>query len=284
MKSLDDCYTLQNGVRIPCIGLGTWQQKKDDDAIRIAVREAILNGYRHIDTSPVHYNEKSVGLGIKESAVQRENLFVTSKVWNTKRDYNETIDACDSSLQEMGLEYFDLYLIHWPNPVQYRNCWQEKNDETWKALEHLYSTGKVRAIGLSNFMPHHIERLTEHAEIKPMVNQLHLNPCEVRTEAVEYCKDRNIIVEAYSPMETGKIINLPEILEVARKYSKSVAQISLRWSIQRGFLPLPKSVTVSKIIENSHIFDFSIDEESMRTINALNGRFGYSPHPDEVGF
>ena len=283
MHSLKDCFTLRNGVKIPCVGFGTWQTP-DGEVATNSVREAIACGYRHIDTAAVYGNEEGVGLGIRQSGIAREELFVTTKVWNSDHGYDSTLKAFDLSMKKLGLEYCDLYLIHWPNPIQFRDCWEEKNAQTWKAMEKLYFEGRVRAIGISNFQPHHILSLLKSATILPMVNQMCLHPAQNQTEMVEYCKKLGIVLEAYSPLGTGALLKQPEILACAEKYGKSPAQILLRWSLQKGFLPLPKSVTAQRIRENTDIFSFELEGEDVARLSALEGRIPPSWNADTADF
>lgn len=223
MKSLTDCYKLANGVEIPCIGFGTWQTP-DGDVCVSSVKAAIAAGYRHIDTAEMYENEDSVGKAIKECGVSREELFVTSKLNNTEHGYEKTMAAFEGTMEKLGLKYLDLFLIHWPNPIAFRDHWQEANAGTWKAFEELYKAGRVRAIGISNFRQHHIEALMETATVPPMVNQMKLCPGETQEEAADYCRSRNILLEAYSPLGTGQIFQVPEMQELARKYGRSIAR------------------------------------------------------------
>lgn len=283
MTSLTDTYTLKNGVKIPCVGFGTWQTP-DGDIAENAVRTAIQAGYRHIDTAAVYGNEKSVGRGIHTSGVAREELFITTKVWNTDRGYQETMDAFQASMDRLELDYLDLYLIHWPDPAMFRDCWQQKNEETWRAMEDLYLSGKVRAIGISNFLPHHIEALLKKAVVMPMVNQMRLHPGCQQEFLSAYCRQYGMLMEAYSPLGTGAMLQNPVIGDLAEKYGKTAAQICLRWNLQKGFLPLPKSITDERIRSNTKIFDFSLDEDDMQRLAALDGVITYSDHPDLVDF
>lgn len=283
MKNLTDSYVLQNGIHIPCIGFGTWQTPDGDTAVS-AVKDALELGYRHIDTAAGYGNEGSVGIAIKESGIPREEIFVTSKLNNPDHGYNNTMKAFERTLKNLDLDYLDLYLIHWPNPLMYRDHWQEANAGSWKAFEELYESGRIRSIGISNFLPHHMEELLNTANIPPMVNQIRLCPGDTQVEVVDYCKTHNILLEAYSPLGTGLIFEVPQMQEIAEKYDKSIAQICIRWSLQMGFLPLPKSVTKSRIRENAEVFSFIISEEDMKTITNLKGCCGYSKDPDKVAF
>ncbi len=283
MKAFTDSYQLSNGVQIPCIGFGTWQTPDGEIAVS-AVKSALELGYRHIDTAAGYGNEASVGIAIKESGIPREEIFVTSKLHNLEHGYENTLKAFEETMRNLDMDYLDLYLIHWPNPIKFRDHWQESNAGTWKAFEELYAAGRIRSIGISNFLPHHIEELMKTATVAPMVNQIRLCPGDTQDEVVSYCKAHNILVEAYSPLGTGQIFEVAEIQALARKYGKSVAQICIRWSLQMGFLPLPKSVTASRIKENADVFDFELSAEDVQIISKLKGCCGYSKDPDTTTF
>lgn len=283
MNKLTDFYTLQNGVNIPCVGFGTWQVENGESAID-SVSEALEFGYRHIDTAAGYGNEESVGIAVKKSGIKREEIFITSKLQNSEHGYENTLAAFEKTLKNLDTNYLDLYLIHWPNPIKFREHWQEANAGTWKAFEELYMEGKIRAIGVSNFLPHHMDELKKTATIAPMVNQIRLCPGDAQQNLVSYCRDKNIIVEAYSPLGTGRIFEVKEMQELAAKYQKSVAQICIRWSLQMGFLPLPKSVTKERIQENSNVFDFELSKEDVELIKNLDGCCGYARNPDETNF
>ena len=282
MNAFTDCHKLRNGVEIPCMGLGTWQT--DGPTTMAAVKTALALGYRLIDTAAAYGNERSVGKSIKESGIPRDEVFITSKLRNAAHGYTATMEAFQMTISKLNVDYLDLYLIHWPNPIQFRTIWSEANAGTWKAFEELYKAKKIRAIGISNFLPHHIETLMKTADIAPMVNQLRLCPGVTQTEAVAYCKANNILVEAYSPFGTGAIFSVLEMKQLAEKYKKSVGQICLRWSIQMGFLPLPKSASVIRIKENIDIFDFELSNEDVQYIANLTGCCGVAPEPDTIDF
>ncbi|WP_326716475.1 aldo/keto reductase [Vagococcus jeotgali] len=282
MKKQDTTYTLANGKTIPKVGFGTWQTSEEE--AEEVVKTAIQAGYRHIDTASIYHNEEGVGLGIKNSGVPREELFITTKLWNTDRSYMETKRALENSLSRLGLDYVDLYLIHWPNPAEHRDSWKELNAESWKAMEEAMEEGKIRSIGVSNFMPHHIKELEKTAKVMPVVNQIYLNPSDQQKDVVAYCKEKNILVEAYSPFGTGDIFKVGELEGIANYHKKTVAQIVLRWAIQKDLLPLPKSVTPSRIKENIEVFDFELTEKDMMLIDQLQGKAGHSRNPDEVDF
>ncbi|MCM1507994.1 MAG: aldo/keto reductase [Ruminococcus flavefaciens] len=275
--------TLSNGTEIPCIAFGTWQTLDGETAVN-AVKTAVSCGYTHIDCAACYNNEKSVGRGIAESGARREELFITSKLWNTERGYERTISAFEKTLADLKLDYLDLYLIHWTaNAKQFPN-WKEINADTWRAFEYLYKQGKIKAIGVSNFLPHHLSALMETAEIMPMVNQIEYHPGYMQNETVDFCKKNNIAVEAWSPLGCGRVLSNLTLIEIAEKYNKSVAQICIRWCLQNGVIPLPKSVTYSRIKENFDVFNFEISDDDMQIINNMK-QFGWSGlNPDDVDF
>lgn len=273
---------LKNGIKIPAIGYGTWQTP-DGEVAEAGVKTAIKSGYRHIDTAAAYGNEISVGKGIRESRIPRKELFVTSKVWNEERGYEKTLAAFEKTLSDLGLEYLDLYLIHWPASSHQFSDWEEINLGTWKAMSELYQAGKIKAIGVSNFKPHHLKALMQ-AEVKPMVNQIEFHPGMLQEETMAYCKENGILVEAWSPLGTGRMLSNEVLLSIAEKYQKSVAQLCIRWCIQHEVLPLPKSVTPSRIVENLDVFDFEISKEDMRVIDGLENFGGSGLDPDQVDF
>ncbi|WP_353989971.1 aldo/keto reductase [Pediococcus argentinicus] len=283
MEKLTDTYTLNNGVKIPVVGFGTWQSADGDEAYN-SVKAALEAGYRHIDTAAAYGNEDSVGKAIKDSGIPRQDIFLTSKLWNVDHGYEEAKKALDASLDKLGVEYLDLYLIHWPNPVKFRDDWQKRNADSWRAMEEALDTGKVRAIGVSNFREKHLDELLKTAKVVPAVNQIFLNPSDMEEGLVEYNNNHDILSEAYSPLGTGKIFQIKELKDIADKYNKSVAQVVLRWSLQNGFLPLPKSVHADRIKQNTEIFDFELSEADMKTINGFHGVAGLAQNPDETTF
>ena len=283
MVDQNSTLKLANGVEIPCIGFGMWQTPDNTVGVN-SVLSAIKAGYRHIDTAQAYGNEDCVGKAVRECGVDRKDLFITTKIWNSNHSYDLVMSSFAQSLKELDTSYVDLLLIHWPNPAMYRSRWQKANAETWKAMEELYEAGKVRAIGISNFRKHHIDALLETAKIKPMVNQIRLCPGETQDDIVEYCRSLGMILEAYSPLGTGKIFDVPQMKELAEKYDRSIAQICIRWSLQQGYLPLPKSVTPSRIEENLRVFDFELDEDDVRLIADLKGCVGLSGDPDIMPF
>ena len=283
MNKATDTYRLANGVDIPCLGFGTWQTPDGDVAVS-SVRCAIEAGYRHIDTAQAYGNEGSVGQGIRESGVARKDLFITTKLWNRNHSYELALSTFDESMKKLGLDYLDLFLIHWPNPIAFRDHWQQANAESWKAMEKLYEEGRIRAIGVSNFRPHHLEALAQTANVKPMVNQIRLCPGDTQDEVVDYCRKQGMLLEAYSPLGVGRIFEVPEMQKLAEKYGRSIAQVCIRWSLQRGYLPLPKSVTPSRIQENLRVFDFELEAADVQLIADLKGCVGYESDPDTTNF
>lgn len=275
-------FKLNNNKQIPAIGFGTWKLPDDETAIN-AINIAIDNGYRLIDGAAIYKNEKSVGAAINACGIDRKELFVTSKVWNSERGYETTLKAFEKTLNDLQLDYLDLYLIHWPANAQQFENWKHLNAETWRALEKLYTEGKIKSIGLSNFLPHHIKALLETAKIKPAVNQLEYHPGFMQKECVAFCHKNNIIVEGWSPLGRGDILENEPLKELSKKHNKSVAQLCIRWALQNQVVPLPKSVTPSRIKENFEVFDFEISDEDMSVIN--NMEFNYSGmNPDTVTF
>lgn len=279
ITSPGDTQRLSNGLPMPVIGYGTYLAP-DDTAGARSILDALEAGYRLIDTASVYGNEKTVGRAVRESSVPREKIFITSKVWNTDQGYDTTLGAFDASLNRLGMDYLDLYLIHWPIPAGYEEDYRKLNRETWKAMERLYKEGQVKAIGVSNFLPHHLEALMEEADIMPMVNQLEINPRYHQTETVAFCREHGILVESWGPLARGGVLEEPVLRRIADKHKKSVAQICLRWELQRGIVPLPKSMHADRIRANLDVFDFSLDGEDMALIETLDAPGHYSIHPD----
>lgn len=281
--TLSDTYQLNNGEKIPVVGFGTWQTP-DGEVAEKSVIAAVDAGYRHIDTAAIYKNESSVGRGVANASVAREELFVTTKLWNDSVTYEQAAAAIDESLARLGLDYLDLYLIHWPNPERIRETigYEKRNAEVWRAMEDAVTAGKIKSIGVSNFRPHHIDALLKTAKIVPAVNQLYINPSDQQEEVVAYNKEHGILTEAYSPLGRGELLEVPAIVEIAEKYGKSTAQVVLKWSLQKGFLPLPKSVTPSRIIENSQLFDFDLSDDELTAIDHLHGVGSLTRDPDTI--
>lgn len=280
--TLTSTYKMNNGREIPVVGFGTWQASNEE--ARESVLWALDAGYRHIDTAAAYGNEAAVGEAIRTSGVLRDEIFLTTKLANDQHGYEQTKAAIDKSLAELDCGYIDLYLIHWPNPIYSRDNWAEANAASWKAMEEAVDAGKIRSLGVSNFLPHHLEPLMKTARIKPAVNQILLNPSDMQETVTQFNKEHNIVSEAYSPLGTGRIFEVEELQHLAQKYGKSVAQLVLKWSLQHGFLPLPKTVTQTRVHENAELFDFEISAEDMAVIDGLKGRAGQAKDPDTIEF
>lgn len=283
MENLSTTLSLSNGVQIPWVGFGTY--KATNEEVADCIKTAVKCGYRHIDTAYFYKNELGVGRGVRECLVEqnlkREDIFVTSKVWNTERGYEKTLAAFEKTMENLKLDVLDLYLIHWPASANQYENWEELNLGSWHAMTELYQAGRIRAIGVSNFMPHHLKALME-TEVKPMVNQIEYHPGLLQEETVNYCKENGIIVEAWSPLGRRRILDHPVLLELAEKYQRSVAQICLRFCLQQGIVPLPKSVNAERIKENGELFDFEISKEDMERIDNLEEFGGSGLHPDSI--
>ncbi|MGE7185779.1 aldo/keto reductase [Peribacillus sp. NPDC006672] len=275
ITNIGETITLHNGVQMPQLGFGVFKVKNGNETVE-SVKKAIEVGYCAIDTAAIYENEEGVGQAIRECGVPREKLFITSKVWNTEQGYEATLKAFDDSLNRLGLEYLDLYLIHWPGKDKYL--------ETWKALEKLYKNGKVRSIGVSNFHVHHLENLLANSEVKPVVNQIELHPLLTQVEIREYCAKHEIKVESWSPLGRGNLLEEPTINHIAKKHGKSSAQVLIRWHLQNNLVVIPKSITPSRIEENAQVFDFSLSLNEMNQIDALNKNERFGSNPDELLF
>lgn len=270
-KSLQGTVLLHNGVKMPYFGLGVYKVEEGNEVIE-SVKTALEVGYRAIDTAALYENEEGVGKAIKESGIPREEIFVTTKVWNTDHGYEKTLKAFDKSISKLGLDYVDLYLIHWPG--------KDTFIDTWRALEKLYRDGRVRAIGVSNFKPHHLQTLMEHSEEKPVINQVELHPYFQQKDLREFCKQHDIVVEAWSPLGRGQVLDDPVLAEIGKKYGKTPAQVTLRWHLQNDIVIIPKSVTPSRIKENADIFDFELTAEDMEQIDQLDKNTRLFKDPD----
>lgn len=278
IKHLQDTIQLNNGINMPGIGLGVFQV--ENDATAEIVKNAIEVGYRSIDTAAIYGNEAGVGEGIKQALatmdLKREDLFITSKVWNAGLSYDETVAAYEESLQKLGLEYLDLYLIHWPGKNKYV--------ESWRALEDLYKAGKIKAIGVCNFNISHLQDLLKTARVTPVINQVEFHPRLQQVELRAFCKEHNIQLEAWAPLMQGGLLEDPTIAEIAKKYGKSISQVILRWDIQNGVVTIPKTVSKERMVQNASIFDFSLTEEELQIINAMNLEKRVGPDPAEFDF
>jgi diketogulonate reductase-like aldo/keto reductase len=266
--------TFNNGVPMPMLGLGTYLSPPGDET-KNSVIWALEAGYRKIDTASFYENEESVGAGLKESGVPRDQVFLTTKLWNTEQGYDNALEAFDRSRRKLDVDYVDLYLIHWPI--------KESFIDSWKAFEKLYADGAVRAIGLSNFEPKHIDELTRAAEVQPVLNQVELHPYLNQSHIRDHCRDNDIVVEAWSPIAKGGVTEDAEIRTIAEEHRKTPAQVTLRWELQHGVVVIPKSVHKERIRENMEIFDFELSSEEMERIDQLDNDGRLGPVPDEIG-
>ena len=266
---------MTNGVNMPYFGLGVFKTQ-DGLEVENAVKWAIEAGYRHIDTAAIYNNERGVGNAIKASGIPRNELFITTKIWNDNQRNATVIEGFEESLKLLQTDYVDLYLIHWPV--------KEKFSDTWRVIEELYRSGRVRAIGVSNFLQHHLEELFKTTRIMPMVNQVECHPHLVQQPLIDFCQSHNIVYEAWSPIMRGKVNEIPLFSELSLKYHKSPVQIVLRWDLQKGIVTIPKSVHKERIEHNADIFDFELTDEDIRLIDTLDQDRHYGAHPDSFTF
>lgn len=270
--------TLNNGITMPQLGLGVWKAK-DGAEVENAVKVALENNYRLIDTAAAYGNESGVGTALRGSGIDRAELFVTTKLWNDSHDYDKALRAFDASMDKLGLDYLDLYLIHWPVPAQ------NKFPEAWRALERLYEEKRVRAIGVCNFKPHHMDELLKTANVVPAVNQIELHPRLQQTETRDHCKKHGVYIESWSPiMQAGPLLEEPELVSIAEKHGKSVVQVIIRWHIQNDLIVIPKSVHPDRIAQNINVFDFELDAAEMAAIRAMDSGERTGPDPDTANF
>ncbi len=278
IHSLTDTVLLNNGVKMPGFGLGVFQVSNEDTIF--SVQKAIEAGYISIDTAQIYGNEEGVGEGIRRGLAatekKREDLFITTKIWNHQLDYDQTITAFNESLLKLGLDYVDLYLIHWPGNNEYLT--------SWKAMEELYTDGKIKAIGVSNFEIHHLETLLEIAKVTPVLNQVELHPRMAQKEMRSFLQEKGIAIEAWSPLMQGQLLQEPTILTLAEKYHKSAAQIILRWHVQNEIIVIPKLIKEERIASNADLFDFELSTEDLALIDQLDNGTRVGPHPDTFFF
>ena len=268
--AVESLARLKNGVMIPRLGLGVYQSPPGQTTQR-AVEYALKIGYRHIDTARIYNNESDVGTALRKSGIKREDVFITTKLWNGDHGYEKALESCDASLKRLGLKYLDLYLIHWPVP--------EIRNESWQALVQLLKDGKCRSIGVSNYTIQHLTELFDKSEILPMVNQVEFSPFLYQKQLLDYCEKNKIQVEAYSPLTQGAKLNHPRIQQIAKKHDKTPAQVLIRWSLQHSLVAIPKSVREERIKENSQVFDYNLTTEDMRILDSLDENFRNSWDP-----
>ncbi len=273
--SIHSTARLGGSVEIPRLGFGVFKSAAGSE-VENAVAAALDCGYRHVDTASIYKNEEGVGRAIAASGIDRSEIFVTTKVWNSDQGYDSTLAAIDDSLKRLGMTYVDLYLVHWPKPKHTR--------ATWRAMEKLLTDGRARAIGVSNFLPQHLDQLAEHANVMPSINQIEFHPHLQSPGLVSYCRDRDIVVEAWSPLKQGQIVNDPGLATIAASYSVSVPQVVLRWMLQRGIVTIPKSVTPARIDQNADLYTFELADGDMVAIDAMNRDDRVGPDPGNFDF
>ena len=273
-------YTkLLNNIEIPMLGYGTYKTAADEEGMQM-IKDAIKAGYRHIDTAQGYKNEHLVGQAIRESGIPRNQFFVTTKVWNDNQGYDKTKESIEESLNKLNIDYIDLLLIHWPIPQGKNDEWKKLNQETWKAMEEYYDAGLIKAIGVSNFLEHHLNNLLESARIMPMVNQLEIHPYYQQQSTVKFCQDKGIIVESWGPLMRGKAFKDPKLIELAQRNNISVAQLCIRYCLDRNIVTLQKSSKFERMIDNARVFGYHLDEYTMNEIAKLDTDWCYTFHPD----
>jgi diketogulonate reductase-like aldo/keto reductase len=273
--SLESTVALHDNVDIPLLGLGVFRVD-EGAAVEAAISAALSYGYRHIDTATIYKNEEGVGRAIAASGIDRSDLFVTTKLWNSDQGYEPALAAINTSLAKLRLDYVDLYLVHWPKP--------EHMEETWRAMEEIQRSGKARAIGVSNFLPEHIDQLAETATVMPSINQIEFHPHLQSPELVAYCEAHNIVLEAWSPLKAGRIIDDPELQAIADVHGVTVPQVVLRWMLQRGVVAIPKSVSPSRIAQNADLYGFELSPDEVARINAMDRNDRVGPDPANFDF
>ena len=278
MESIYDCFKLNNGMKIPCVGFGTYKAAEGNNVE--VLKTSIEAGYRYFDTASFYQTEDFLGQAIRESNLPREDFFLVSKMWKDEMGYQQTKDALEKSLKRLGTDYLDIYLIHWPRPSADCENWKELDLETWRAMEELQKEGKIRGLGLSNFLPHHIKNILENGTVKPVVNQLELHPGYMQQAAVQYCKEHGIQMQAWSPIGRRRILEDGLILELAGKYQVSPAQLCLRFLLQNDIIPLPKSSSMERMKQNMDLFHFEISEEDVSRLATMPQAGWSGEHPD----
>lgn len=278
MKSTSDCFELNNGIKIPCIGFGTYKATDGNGAA--VIKAALETGYRYFDTAAFYNNEEEIGKAVQESGIKREELFLATKVWKSDMGAEGTRASFKESLQKLRTDYLDLYLIHWPRPDLETGEWKKILTETWKAVEELYRDGRIRAVGVSNFLPHHMEVLLHTTEVCPAVNQIEFHPGYTQELTLNYCKERKILVQAWSPLGRSRVLEHALLAELSEKYNASPAQLCIHYALKRGVLPLPKASSPERMKENQDVFGFEISEEDMYRIGSMPPAGWSGEHPD----
>lgn len=282
-SSPKDAFKLRNGVEIPCVGFGTYLTPDGDTCVN-SVKEALLAGYRHIDTAEFYANEESVGKALAESGISRDEVFVTTKLWNTNQGYDSALRHFDMSVKKLGLDTVDLYLIHWPMAKDFVADYPKTLLDTWRAFERLYEEGRVRAIGVCNCLKHHLKVIIDNSKVAPMVNQIEFHAGLVQKEAEEFSKQNGVVVEAWAPLCRGRAFGNPVLESIAAKHGKTQAQVLVRWCLDKGVLPLPKSVTPSRIRENINVFDFALSADEIAAIETIEGVGRIGSNPDDAKY
>ena len=280
MNSINDTCLLSNGLEIPCIGFGTFNPAGGDN--NKILQTAIEAGYRYFDTASVYETERALGQAIKESGIKREEFYVASKVWIDEMGYAETKQALERTLNRLQVDYLDLYLVHWPRRAENDTDWKQRDLETWSAMEDLHSQGKIKSLGLSNFLPHHMKNILENCRVMPVANQLEVHPGYMQEAAVAYSKRNKVLVQAWSPLGRSQLLQSPVMTEMAAKYGKSAAQLSLRFLVQKGIVPIVKASKEERMKENMDIFDFEISWEDMSVLECMPQTAWSGEHPDFV--
>lgn len=279
--NLNSRITLNNGTKIPVIGIGTFRTE-DGEPVTNEITWALEAGYRLIDTATIYKNEEGVGQAVAESSIPREQIFITTKLWNIDQGYESTLQAIDASLAKLGLSYVDLYLVHWPTASPDNKTSINKREETWRAMEEIYKSGKAKAIGVSNYTIRHLEEMKKYVHIFPAVDQVEFHPFLYQKDLLEYCKENNVVLEAHSPLASGNISRSELITSIAKKYHKNNAQIFLRWNLQHAVIPIPKSIHKERIEENISVFDFELSEKDMRKLDGLNANLHFRSSPENL--
>ena len=280
MNSINDTCLLSNGLEIPCIGFGTFNPAGGDN--NKILQTAIEAGYRYFDTASVYETERALGQAIKESGIRREEFYVASKVWIDEMGYAETKQALERTLNRLQVDYLDLYLVHWPRRAENDTDWKQRDLETWSAMEDLHSQGKIKSLGLSNFLPHHMKNILENCRVMPVANQLEVHPGYMQEAAVAYSKRNKVLVQAWSPLGRSQLLQSPVMTEMAAKYGKSAAQLSLRFLVQKGIVPIVKASKEERMKENMDIFGFEISWEDMSVLECMPQTAWTGEHPDFV--